>query len=145
MRRFVAAGAAILVPAATTAFFEKIFSARSSIEPDRLAKNPVTARVVGVPETNPFVLADATHPIRLLPVTNSHVRDMLMAHLPNDGLLFESDLLDAGQPFFLGAAMKTWATELRDALVANQLTSALIVAGHGGTATFAELEAAIAQ
>ncbi len=140
LREFVAAGAAVMAGPGSEGFYRTVFTAPSSIEPDSLARNPRPAKITEVAEGDPLTLPDERHPVVVHPIRNSHARDLVMVHLPNDRLLFQSDMFDPGLPFLFGTR---WPTELHDAMVARRLTDVTIVGGHGGTATFAELRAAL--
>lgn len=141
LRDFVAAGATVVCGAGAEGYYEKAFAAASTIVPDALALNPTSARIVRVPAGGQRRLADATNPIVIEPVANSHAADMVIVRLPQQNLLFESDLFSPGFP--PGVLPSAYQVELHTALVAKGHTSDLIVGGHGGNAPFSALEASL--
>lgn len=134
LRTFVAQGAAAVVGAATKDFFADDVLARSSaIVPDALELAPVEdPEVIGVPVDETFTLADPAHPVSVVPVPSVHSADMVMAYLPEDQVVFNSDLYSPGFPASFEALL-VGATELNDAIVAQGLAVSWMAAGHGAT------------
>jgi glyoxylase-like metal-dependent hydrolase (beta-lactamase superfamily II) len=143
VRQFASKQVKIVVSEGLTAAFQGVFDAPSTLVPDALSAAPVSAKFLTVPANGSLTLPDATHPIEVVPVENTHAAHLVVVRLPNDHLLFESDLLDPQLPLFFGAPMKRWAVELHDAMVTHGWSGDTLVGGHGGTATFAELTSLI--
>jgi glyoxylase-like metal-dependent hydrolase (beta-lactamase superfamily II) len=139
LRDFVAAGATVVCGPGSEGFYEKAFTSASTIVPDALARDPRPATIVRV--TGSTVLADAVNPISVEAISNSHANDLVLVRLPQQNIAFESDLYSPGFP--PGVLPSANQVELYNALLAGGHTSDLIVGGHGGNATFADLKAAL--
>lgn len=142
LRAFVAAGAEVVIREESEDFFKDVFRAKSSIVPDALAENPVTATIRTVAFDSSFAIQDTARPVIAYPVETGHAADMLMIYLPTQQIVFQSDLFNPGQPIFppfLQNSMDLHASITQ----AHNLTVSLIVGGHGASNTFAEFEAAL--
>ena len=138
LRAFVAAGATVVAGSEALGLYRQIFAAPRTIEPDALAGAPRPATLVGVAPGRSLTLADAQRPVEIYPVDTTHAADMLVAVA--GGVLFVSDIYSPGLPPSPQAIR-----ELRQAITDHPgIPVALLAGGHGGTATLAELDAAIA-
>jgi glyoxylase-like metal-dependent hydrolase (beta-lactamase superfamily II) len=137
LRTFVAAGTTVIAGDAALGLYRRVFGARRTIEPDRLAAAPRLAVLRGVAPGGHLTLADAARPVEIYTVTTTHAADMLVAVV--SGVLFVSDLFSPGIP-----ASPVALRELRQAITDNPaIPVARLAGGHGGTATLAELDALI--
>ncbi len=142
LRSFVAAGATIVVHEASQMFYnDHVFAAASTIVPDSLSQSPTTPSFQAVTAGGNFVLNDATNPVNVYPLTNSHAGDMLLIHVPTSGdsFAFQSDLYNPGGG---GSSFSpSYAQQLLDGinLIDGGLTVTQLVGGHGGVAPLSEL------
>jgi glyoxylase-like metal-dependent hydrolase (beta-lactamase superfamily II) len=146
VRTIAAAGATVVVAEPSAKFWGHVLTARSTIYPDAMETNPVKAPVMAVPEGGSIVLADGQRPITAYHIKTGHAVDLLIIHLPNQKVLFQSDMLNAGGPIMLFGSFKANAIDLYDGILANNIDAPdlTIVGGHGaGSNTFAELKTAL--
>ncbi len=136
-RTFVAEGATVVVSEKTASLFTEVFEARSTILPDALELNPVTATIEIVPSDEPLTLADATRPVVVIPVENSHADDLVMTYVPAAGVLFISDIYNPGTP---GQLFPTGPAELLASIASHGISVSTIAGGHGAVSSFSDLE-----
>ena len=136
LREFVARGAAVAVGESTASFFaDEVFAASSSIVPDTLSmSDDIEPEVIPVASDETWTLDDPLHPVVVVPVESQHATDMVVAYLPAEGFLFNSDLFTPDFPATNEAALLAGATELNDAIVAFDLDVTLMPSGHGFSA-----------
>ncbi|MGZ5049535.1 MAG: MBL fold metallo-hydrolase [Methylobacter sp.] len=90
LRTFVDAGATIVTVRPNQAYFEKVWSAPHSINPDRLEQSKKPARFETF--TDKYVLSDGKRKIELHAIAgNSHNDAFLLAYLPKEKILVEAD------------------------------------------------------
>src|SRR5206468_12441101 len=110
------------------------------IRPDSLANaGSVKSNIQGAKGVKP--LSDGERMIELREIPNPHSAGMLVAYLPNEKLLFVSDLFTPGTP--VDATNTNGinnAVALYSALRGANLTVDRIVGGHGDIAPFRDLE-----
>ena len=95
IRTYVATGTHILAPIGTRGFIERIAASHSAVAPDTLAKAP---RAVSLEEVaGDRSIADATNEVRLFDWPNDHSGRMLIVYLPRQKLLYQGDLVSAGE------------------------------------------------
>jgi glyoxylase-like metal-dependent hydrolase (beta-lactamase superfamily II) len=137
LRTFVAAGATVIAGESALGLYRRVFSARRTIEPDRLATSPRLPTLRGVDPGELVTLADATRPVQIYTVNTTHAADMVVAVA--NGVLFVSDIFSPGIP-----ANPAALRELRQAITDHpSVPVERLAGGHGGTATLAELDALI--
>jgi glyoxylase-like metal-dependent hydrolase (beta-lactamase superfamily II) len=135
LRTFVARGAKIVVGEAARPHFSRAFRAARTLEPDELSATPRAATILTVPAAGQITLADATRPVRVIALDSTHSADMVVAYVPNQRVLFVSDIFSPGFPANPFGA--------REVLAAVQpLAIDMIAGGHGGVGPKTELEAA---
>lgn len=132
-RSYIAAGAQLVVSAPATPFFSAAIKRGTDMPPHILS---VTERIS---------LPDFGRVVEVMSVPNSHALGMLIAYVPDEKLLFVTDLFSPGRP----------KTATRSAVSAKQLLSAVrfynldidrIAGGHGrGIATIPDLEKGAAR
>ena len=132
LREFVARGATVIVGEATEAFFaDDVFQRSSSLVPDTLSTLDVDPVVIGVPDDATWTLDDPVRPVQTIPVDSVHADDMVVAYLPQQGFVFNSDLYTPDFPATNQEALLQAATELNDAIVEFDLDVTLMPSGHG--------------
>ncbi len=90
LRAFVAEGATIVTHDAHKAYYEKVWAAPHTLNPDRLAKTPRKATFETVSEKK--VMTDGNHVIELDHLQGSgHNAGLLVAYLPKEKILIEAD------------------------------------------------------
>lgn len=139
LRAYAAAGAVVVTGAVNKEHFEKVFHAPHTVHPDALQKHPRQAVIEAVSEKK--VLSDDERSVEIHPVENSHAKGMLVVYLPQEKILFVSDLFTPGVQRPGGA----WAEELLAAITQDGLQVERIVGGHGGVGSIADLRRAAGQ
>lgn len=90
LRAFVAEGATIVTHEAHKAYYEKVWAAPHTLNPDRLAKAPKKPSIETVGEKK--VLTDGNHVVELHHLQGSgHNAGLLVAYLPKEKILIEAD------------------------------------------------------
>ena len=152
-RPFVAAGARIVVSAASAGFLANLTSQPSTVVPDALAATPRAANLLPV-TVNPGGFGTRVLPtspplanVIAIQFHSTHAKDMLIAFVdvPNTGAdyLFESDLFSP-DPSGTGSALSpVYAQELLDVINNFGLNQpgVTLVGGHGSHAPLTQLEA----
>jgi glyoxylase-like metal-dependent hydrolase (beta-lactamase superfamily II) len=142
LRTFVDEGATVVTHQANRAFYEKAWSAPRSVNPDRLAKSKKSAMFQEV--TGRSELKGSNGRVIELHVLagNPHNEQTLVAWLPAEGILFQSDMIN---PPAQGAPVPPptpTITNFYDNLQKLKITPQQIVGGHGNRiATMADLNA----
>ena len=134
LRTYVAAGVPVVTSAINAEFFASVFGAQHSIVPDRLHQHPRLA-VIETVDAEKKVMTDGQRIVEIYPVENSHAEDMLMVFLPQEKLLYVTDLFSPGARHH----MQTWSHELLTAIQRYGLDVERLVGGHGGVAPFSDL------
>jgi len=92
-RAFVAAGATVVTTAGNVEYFRAMAAAPRTLHPDSLARSPREPRIEVVYGRRVF--ASGGRRLELIEVGPSpHVDEMLIAWLPDEGILFQGDLLN---------------------------------------------------
>jgi glyoxylase-like metal-dependent hydrolase (beta-lactamase superfamily II) len=136
---FVATGATLVVHATAETLFDEVVTAPSTIEPDRLEKNPVPAVIETIPVGGTYVLDDAMNPITVYELPSTHAQDLVFPFVESAGIAFTVDIFN---PNF--GANPFGAQEVLDAFDAAGVTADVdaIYGGHGfGSATVADVQA----
>jgi glyoxylase-like metal-dependent hydrolase (beta-lactamase superfamily II) len=130
VRAYAAKGVTILAHEAIAPFLRDVLARPKTIRPDSLAgSGAATATVEGVGQARS--LTSGLRTIELRDVPNPHVTGMLMAYLPAEKLLFESDLYTPGAVTPPGDPN---ATALFQAITAAGFPVDRVVGGHGAAA-----------
>jgi glyoxylase-like metal-dependent hydrolase (beta-lactamase superfamily II) len=140
LRSFIAEGATVITTPGNRALIEEMAAARQL---DRLGANPRKPQFL-IAERERTTLTDGSRRVELIQVgPNAHAREMLVAWLPNERVLFQGDLfgippnnalLGPPQPLTV-----SFAKTLKDlALPVERIASV-----HGRTATIAEFNRAL--
>jgi glyoxylase-like metal-dependent hydrolase (beta-lactamase superfamily II) len=148
VRTIVAAGATSVISAVTADFWKGVFEAPSQVIPDALALNPVELAIQPVAEGGSFTIPDANHPVTVFHIASQHAADMLIAYDPTAQVVFQSDMINPGNPLVIPPPFAGNALDLYNALIDLGIASSSlkILGGHGaGPNTFAELQEAVGQ
>jgi glyoxylase-like metal-dependent hydrolase (beta-lactamase superfamily II) len=139
LRSYAAAGATIVTASIYKPYYEKVFAAPHTINPDLLAKSGMKFTIEGV--NGRRVLTDKTQTIELHVLRDSpHNEGLVVAYFPKDTLLVEADVftpppLDAAPP----ATPDPLALNLYENIQRLKLDVAKIVPIHGRIGTIEEL------
>jgi glyoxylase-like metal-dependent hydrolase (beta-lactamase superfamily II) len=134
IRTYAAKGATVVAHESIVDFLETVVTAPSTIRPDLLEEAGATPTVEGV--TDMMELSDGTRTVQVLPVPNDHAAGMVMVYLPEEGIVFVSDLYSPPNPVDADNAN---ARAFYDAVVAAELDVETVVGGHGTTGSFQNL------
>jgi glyoxylase-like metal-dependent hydrolase (beta-lactamase superfamily II) len=149
LRAAVDEGATIVTHQANRAFYEKAWAAPHTLIPDKLSQSKKKAKFQTV--GNMGRLTDGTRTIELYAIMNNpHTTGIIMAYLPKEKILFESDAftpLPANAPSpALPPAVVQFATALNDNIQRLKLDIDTILAGHGPrVAKIADLRAGLGR
>ncbi len=151
-RTFLAEGASVVTTPGNERFVERLAAAPFTLEPDALARNPRPVRIELV-EGGHRVLEDATRRVELYDVGPiPHAEEMLVVYLPDERILFQSDLFNPVTPSGpepIGYDDPWHGVDVEDTkhLLAfireKELDVERIVGSHGRVARMAELAEAI--
>jgi glyoxylase-like metal-dependent hydrolase (beta-lactamase superfamily II) len=142
LRTFVDEGATVVTHQANVAFYEKAWAAPRNLIADRLAKSAKKAVFQGVTDrselkgTNKRVIE--LHVLR----ANPHNEQILVAWLPTERVLFQSDMMNPPAPNTQVPPPTPTITNFAENLQRLKIDPEQIVGGHGGRiATRADLAA----
>jgi phosphoribosyl 1,2-cyclic phosphodiesterase len=138
-RTYVAEGAAVIVGAPAKAYFEKVFAAPHTVNPDQLQKNPKPAAVVEF--TDQMSIKDGDDEIRLYKIASSHSDPMVIGHVVRGNVVWVTDLYSPTRD----KAKNEWMVEFDQALKKYDIKPTVIAGGHGGSAPVGELEGLLSQ
>ncbi len=142
LRAYIAKGVTIVTTPGNRAFVERLAKAKKSIRPDLLAREPRAPLIETF--TGKRVFDDGTRTLELHDIGPSpHVTESVIAYLPKQKAVFESDLLTiplAGPFPPASPALIDFAEQLKK----RGLVVETIAPGHGRLGNMADLEAALA-
>ena len=144
IRTYAAAGTTIVTSELNSSYVEEALRSSHTLVPDELAAlTSPEWTIEAVPADGEFSLEKDGRSVKARHIPSVHNEDMLVVYLPENQLLFESDIyimpgvFPAHQP--LPAPFADWARGLRDGLAALDWEIEWIAGGHGGVAPFADL------
>ncbi len=142
IRTYAAAGATIVTSGLNSSYVEDALNSPHTLVPDELATAKTALHIEAVPEDEEFSLEIAGRSVKAKHVPTTHSQDMLVVYLPENRLLFNSDLYFPGrappsQP--LPQPVRDWAQGLRDRLPELGWDVQWIAGGHAGVGTVADL------
>lgn len=141
LRTYVAEGATVITAAANRDRVAQLLQ-DLPVQPDTLQVRGQPHPVVIETVAKRKVLTHGERSIEIYPVENSHAEGMqLIVYLPEEKLLFASDLFIPGSP----QQNPVWAQELLAAITHLDLKVDRIAAGHGRLGSLEELRWAAAQ
>jgi glyoxylase-like metal-dependent hydrolase (beta-lactamase superfamily II) len=91
VRTFIAEGAIVITHEMNKPYYERIFKAPHSLNPDRLSQSPRKAKYITVKDN--FVLSEGGREIDIYHMQdNTHNEGMLMVYIPKEKVLVEADM-----------------------------------------------------
>lgn len=93
VRAYVAEGATVVTTAGNRAYLESVAAAPYRLRPDALAKNPKPMKLETL-TGGKRVIGDGRRTIGLYEVGPLHTKEMVIAYLPKEKILFQSDLFN---------------------------------------------------
>jgi glyoxylase-like metal-dependent hydrolase (beta-lactamase superfamily II) len=146
LRTYVDEGATVVTHQANQAFYQKAWSAPRTLNPDRLSNSKKTAKFTTV--TDKRVLTGAggrTIELHLIK-GNPHNAELLMAWLPADKILFQSDMFQPLNPNQAVPPPSPTLTNFSENLTRLNIKPEQIPGGHGSRAgTMADLNKALGK
>jgi glyoxylase-like metal-dependent hydrolase (beta-lactamase superfamily II) len=143
LRTYVAAGATIVTHTINRAFYERVFAAPWTLEPDRLAKSKVRARFMTVDDHADLKGRNGRLVSLYLIQGNPHNEQNFMVWLPAERILFQADMLNRPMA---GKAVENPGPSIvnfYENLQRLNIRPLQIVSGHGPSLqTMADVEAA---
>jgi hypothetical protein len=142
LREYVARGIPVYALDLNRPILERLTAAPHTLEPDALARQPQQPHWHVV--SGKTVVGDGANRIELYPVGGESSERMMMAYLPEQRLLYGSDLVQGAQAdgsFF----MPQYLSELMDAVGRNQLEPATVFAMHTGATAWGKVTGAVAN
>ena len=144
VRTYAAAGATIVTSELNSSYIEEALRSSHTLVPDELAEVASAEWMIeAVPADGEFRLEEGGRNVQARHIPSVHNEDMLVVYLPENRLIFESDIyimpgvFPAHQP--LPAPFGDWARGLRDGLATLDWEIEWIAGGHGGVAPFTDL------
>ncbi len=135
VRAYAAKGATIVGHESIVPFLKDVMARPKTIRPDSLAKaGNITPNVEGVADVK--TLTDGSRTVELRTLSNPHVAGMLVAYLPQEKIVFVSDIYSPGGTVQPGDPN---ALALYSALRNANILVDKIVGGHGGIGPFKDL------
>lgn len=90
LRTYVAEGSIIITHEMNKAYYEQVWKAAHTIEPDRLAQNPKKPTFITVKEK--YTLADGGRSLEIYPLEGeTHNAGLMMVYMPKEKILVEAD------------------------------------------------------
>lgn len=126
VRTYAAKGATIIAHESIVDFLTAALARPSTLRPDSLAQASVTPTVEGVSDS--MDLTDGTRTVRVLHLPNDHATGMVVAYLPNEEIVFVSDLYSPPGPI---QSDNPNAMAFYDAITEAGLSVSQVVGGHG--------------
>lgn len=131
LRALIANGATLVVHESAQGFYEDLAARPRTIQPDTLSGSPVTPSFLLVPDGGSLTLADATRPVDVYSITNTHAQDLVIPYVQNEQVAFTVDVYSPG----LGVTPA--GLEVYDGLTTQHaLTVSTLAGGHGAMQTW---------
>ena len=142
LRAFVAAGATVVTTPGNVEFFREMANASRTLDPDALAESPREPRIEPI-QGKERVIEKGGHRVEIHDIGPSpHAEEMIVAWLPEEGILFQGDLLNAGSDGSLQPANDTTRHFARW-LEERGIRPRTIVGVHSPARSMADLERAL--
>lgn len=146
LRTYVAEGATIVTAQANKAYYQKVWAAPHTLNPDQLAQNKKAAKFETF--TGKHVLSDGQRKIEIFPISgNTHNDAFALVYLPAEKILIEADAYNptpAGVP--PPSTPNPYSVNLYENIQKLKLDVQTIAGLHGSKAvTLADLRTAIGQ
>lgn len=134
VRAYAGLGARIVAHESIAPFLEVVLSRPRTIRPDALSRLDQAATIQRVGEY--FEITDGARTVEVRHVPNEHANGMLMTYVPEERVVFVSDLYSPPNPVDASDAN---ARAFFDAIVESNLDVETIVGAHGSTGPFSVL------
>ena len=92
VRAYIAEGTTVITTAGNKAYLERVAAAPYRMKPDALARSPKPVQIEILNKKR--VIGDGDRTIELYEVGPLHTREMVIAYLPQEKILFQSDLFN---------------------------------------------------
>ena len=144
LRSYIANGVAVVTTPANQKFFERMASSTFTLNPDdqtRAPRKPAFEFVTG----GKRVFTDGRQTVEILDIGPSpHAREMLVAYLPKEKLIFQGDLVNLpASGRFMPTTVNDTTLHFFDWLTKSGLDVQRIAAVHGPSTTLDDLRAAV--
>jgi len=141
-RTFMAEGVTLVTTPGNVSYFQKFANARFTVQPDAQQLGPRQPVIETVAGRN-RVFTDGTHTVELLDIgPNPHAREMLVAWLPNERILYEGDLFVRNPDNSVAPAIAA-TVQFAEAVQRMGLQPATLVDVHSRVYTMQDLQAAL--
>lgn len=144
IRTYISEGVTLIGLPGEQKFFEKVVTAKFSIDPDSLTLNPKPLIFEAIKEGR-RVLTDGTTSVELIDIgPGGHTDEMLVAYLPNEKLIFQGDLLNRpanNDPATINDSTVHFANWLEN----SKLSVTKVIGVHGPPSTLEELRKGVAD
>ncbi len=134
LRTYVAADAIVVTSSINLELFQNAFRTLHTRVPDALQRRPRIAVFEGVDDGRKFFV-DENRVVIVVPIETEHVAGMLAVYLPEEEILFVSDLFSPGSV----RQVQTWVEDVSYAIESKNLRVGTIVGSKGGIGTIEEL------
>ena len=142
VRAYVAEGATIITNEANVAYYEKLFTAPHTLDPDDLAKNPKKPTIMPVKEK--YVLTEGGQSLEIYHIEgDSHAADLMMFYFPKAKILVEADDFTPSTPQVpapTGARPAVFSANLMKNVQRLKLDVTTIAPLHGVVVPFSEFQ-----
>ena len=145
VRDFMSEGATVIATAADRPYYEQIFRAPHTLNPDKLTQSRRNPTIEGVSEKR--VLSDGSHTIELYTLSyKPHVDSLMFVYLPKEKILVQADVTVAAPANAPAPATPNpLSVKLYDDIQRLKLDVAQIVGIHGGVTTIAQLQGLVGK
>ncbi|MBV7337942.1 MBL fold metallo-hydrolase [Chloroflexi bacterium TSY] len=133
LREYAAAGVTAVVHESAAPSFAEFFQTSSTIVPDTMEESPVTASIESVPADGSLIVGDGPNAVAIYPIDNGHARDLVIAHIPDAGVVF---VVDIYSPNPNAQGLPPGGLLLNNRISELGLDVTTIAGGHGGTIEF---------
>ena len=132
VRTYAAKGATTVVHEISAPFFERALASPKTVRPDLLARSGARGTVEAVSGFRE--ITDGTRTLELHHVPSFHAEDMLIAYLPNEGVVFVTDLYSPGSEINPDDPRFARLVPLYRYVLEAGLAVEQFLGGHGGVA-----------
>ncbi|HEY3580417.1 MAG TPA: MBL fold metallo-hydrolase [Pyrinomonadaceae bacterium] len=141
VRSYIAEGTTIVTTPAAKSVIERLANASHVMRPDALSRNPKAPVIETIADKRVF--DDGAHKVELYRFASPHTREMIVAYLPKEKILFEADMLDISEGGRVVAGDDT--IDLAKQIEKLGLQVETIIPVHGRIGTIADLNGAVTE
>ncbi|MEQ1762053.1 MAG: MBL fold metallo-hydrolase [Pyrinomonadaceae bacterium] len=144
IRTYIAEGSTLIGLPGERKFFEKVASAKFTIDPDTLMLSPKALKIEAITEGR-RILTDGSTTVELIDIgPGGHTDEMLVAYLPAERLIFQGDLVNRPANGDL-ATINDSTVHFIEWLGKSGLAVERVIGVHGPPSTLEELKKAVAE